>query len=70
WVPKQAPLADFVATVRAVWRGHAVFPPDVLGAVLRELSADARRAAPVDPVPLHPPRRGSARAAGAAQHVH
>ena len=43
WVSKQAHLADFVAAVRAVHGGHAVFPPDLLGAVLRELRADACR---------------------------
>ena len=43
WVPKQAHLADFVATVRAAHGGHAVFPPDLLEAVQRELHADAYR---------------------------
>lgn len=43
WVPKQGRLVDFVATVRAARSGHAVFPPDLLGAVLRDLRADARR---------------------------
>jgi two-component system nitrate/nitrite response regulator NarL len=75
WVPKQAHLADFVATVRAVGRGDAVFPPDLLGVVLRELSADARRAhvdaPPSDPVPPHPPdRHGSGPPADRAHHVH
>jgi two-component system nitrate/nitrite response regulator NarL len=43
WVPKQSHLVDFVATVRAARRGHAVFPPELLGAVLRDLRADAHR---------------------------
>ncbi len=43
WVPKQSHLVDFVATVRAARRGDAVFPPHLLGAVLRDLHAHARR---------------------------
>ena len=43
WVPKESQLVDFVATVHAAYSGHAVFPPNLLGAVLRELRADAHR---------------------------
>lgn len=37
WVSKERPSADLVATIRAVCAGHACYPPDYLGAVLREL---------------------------------
>ncbi|HJP79288.1 MAG TPA: response regulator [Pseudonocardiaceae bacterium] len=53
WVPKQGHLVDFVATVRAARRGHAVFPPDLLGAVLRDLRADAHRYRCRMPPPPH-----------------
>jgi len=66
WVPKQAHLDDFVATVRAAGGGQAVFPPDLLGPVLRELRADARRGrARLRVFPLLPQQR---RPAGRACH--
>jgi two-component system, NarL family, response regulator LiaR len=37
WVSKERPAADLVATIRAVCVGHACYPPDYLGAVLRAL---------------------------------
>ncbi|HEY0812428.1 MAG TPA: response regulator transcription factor [Pseudonocardia sp.] len=43
WVSKERPSADLVATIRAVCAGHACYPPDYLGVVLRAL---ARPSAP------------------------
>lgn len=44
WVPKERGIDELTAVLRGVCRGDAWFPPDVLGAVLRELRADADRA--------------------------
>ena len=44
WVPKESAIEELTAVLRGVCRGDAWFPPDVLGAVLRELRSDARRA--------------------------
>ena len=45
WVSKERPAADLVATIRAVCAGHACYPPDYLGAVLRALVRPASREA-------------------------
>lgn len=43
WVPKVGSVEQLLGVVRAVCRGHACFPPQQLGAVLRELRDDVRR---------------------------
>jgi NarL family two-component system response regulator LiaR len=74
WVPKQSQLVDFVATVHAAHSGHAVFPPDLLGAVLRELRADAHRfpcrMSPARRVVPHVPQRRPVQPALRARHEH
>jgi two-component system, NarL family, response regulator LiaR len=44
WVAKEQDAAEFESVVRGVVRGCSWFPPDMLGLILRELRADARRA--------------------------
>lgn len=44
WLPKERGIDELTAVLRGVCRGDAWFPPEVLGAVLRELRADAHRA--------------------------
>lgn len=44
WVPKECGLEELTAVLRGVVSGLSWFPPELLGAVLRELRADARRA--------------------------
>ena len=52
WVPKEGGIDELATVLRGVCRGDAWFPPDVLGAVLRELRADVRssreRGGPLD----------------------
>lgn len=43
WVPKDSGADEFEAVLRAVCRGHAWYPPELLGEVLRELRADVDR---------------------------
>lgn len=50
WVPKATDTSSLLEVVRTVHRGSAHYPPEVLGAVLDVLLADADRA--VDPGPL------------------
>lgn len=44
WVSKECGVDELVAVLRGVRKGHAWYPPAVLGPVLRELRADLRRA--------------------------
>ncbi|GAB3277963.1 LuxR C-terminal-related transcriptional regulator [Parasphingorhabdus pacifica] len=44
WVPKESGVEELAAVFRGVRCGRSWFPPEMLGAVLRELRADARRA--------------------------
>lgn len=44
WVPKECGVDELAAVLRGVRRGHAWFPPEMLGAVLHELRADVQRA--------------------------
>ena len=44
WVSKESPLDHLLTVLRGVPQGHAFYPPRQLGAVLRELRDDARRA--------------------------
>jgi two-component system, NarL family, response regulator LiaR len=44
WVPKVSSVEQLLGVVRAVCQGHAYYPPRQLGAVLRELRSDIRRA--------------------------
>jgi len=44
WVPKVSSVGQLLGVLRAVRQGHASYPPRQLGAVLRELRADVRRA--------------------------
>jgi DNA-binding NarL/FixJ family response regulator len=44
WVAKDSSVDELVAVLRGVTEGHAWFPPELLGPVLRELLADVRRA--------------------------
>ncbi len=44
WVPKESTVEELTTVLRGVAQGHAWFPPDLLGAVLRELREDAERA--------------------------
>ncbi|MQA07575.1 MAG: response regulator [Pseudonocardiaceae bacterium] len=42
WVPKESTTEHLLTVLRAVMGGHAWFPPEYLGAVLRQLRADVR----------------------------
>jgi two-component system, NarL family, response regulator LiaR len=44
WVPKDCSTRQLVDIVRGVCQGHASYPPECLGVVLRELRADVQRA--------------------------
>ncbi|MFC5994839.1 LuxR C-terminal-related transcriptional regulator [Pseudonocardia hispaniensis] len=44
WVSKESGLEDLLEAIREVCRGHACYPPAQLGAVLRALREDVRRA--------------------------
>ncbi len=44
WVSKESPLDHLLEVLRGVPLGHAFYPPRQLGAVLRELRDDVRRA--------------------------
>ena len=55
WVAKEQGAAELETVVRGVCQGYSWFPPDMLGAILRELRAD------VEPGP------GARRPAGRAQ---
>lgn len=44
WVPKERSADELLAVLRGVTRGHAWYPPELLGTVLDELRADAARA--------------------------
>lgn len=44
WVPKESGVAELTEVLRGVCRGASWYPPDLLGAVLRELREDAVRA--------------------------
>lgn len=44
WVPKESTADQLLDVLRGVCRGHASYPPEQLGAVLRELRQDVRRA--------------------------
>jgi two-component system, NarL family, response regulator LiaR len=44
WVSKESPLDHLLEVLRGVPQGHAFYPPRQLGAVLRELRDDVRRA--------------------------
>src|SRR5690242_16137378 len=44
WVAKEQGAAELEAALRGVIRGESWFPPHMLGEILRELRADARRA--------------------------
>lgn len=44
WVPKVSSVEQLLGVLRAVRHGHACYPPRQLGAVLRELRDDVRRA--------------------------
>jgi NarL family two-component system response regulator LiaR len=48
WVAKEQGAAELEAALYGVIRGEAVFPPHMLGEILRELRADARRAGQAD----------------------
>lgn len=52
WLSKEAPTIELLATIRAVCAGHARYPTDHLGAVLRELVGELRRTGGVDTGPL------------------
>jgi DNA-binding NarL/FixJ family response regulator len=44
WVAKEQGAAELEAALRGVIKGESVYPPHMLGEILRELRADARRA--------------------------
>ncbi len=44
WVPKERGADELATVLRGAVRGHSWFPPELLGAVLRELRGDVRRA--------------------------
>ncbi len=44
WVPKESGVEELTAVLRGVCAGHACFPPEVLGVVLRALREDVRLA--------------------------
>ena len=48
WVAKEQGAADLEAAMRGVIKGESWFPPHLLGEILRELRADARRAGQAD----------------------
>jgi two-component system nitrate/nitrite response regulator NarL len=48
WVAKEQGAADLEAALRGVIKGESWFPPHMLGEILRELRADARRASQAD----------------------
>lgn len=48
WVAKEQGAAELEAALRGVIKGESWFPPHMLGEILRELRADARRAAQDD----------------------
>jgi len=48
WVAKEQCAAELEAALRGVIRGESRFPPHMLGEILRELRADARRAGQQD----------------------
>ena len=51
WVPKENPAEHLLTVIRAVCQGHAHYPPEYLGAVLRALREDIRLATSViDPL--------------------
>ncbi|MCA1226861.1 LuxR C-terminal-related transcriptional regulator, partial [Saccharopolyspora sp. 6M] len=45
WVPKECGVDELTTVLRGVCRGHAWYPPELLGEVLRGLRADVVRAA-------------------------
>ena len=63
WVAKEQGAAELETVVRGVCQGYSWFPPDMLGAILRELRADVSRAREHDDLldVLEPP--GARRAA-------
>jgi DNA-binding NarL/FixJ family response regulator len=48
WVAKEQGAAELEVALRGVIRGESWFPPHMLGEILRELRADARRAGQAD----------------------
>lgn len=48
WVAKEQGTADLEGVLRGVIKGESWFPPHMLGEILRELRADARRASQAD----------------------
>jgi DNA-binding NarL/FixJ family response regulator len=48
WVAKEQGAAELEAALRGVIKGQSWFPPHMLGEILRELRADARRASEQD----------------------
>jgi len=44
WVPKEHGADELETVLRGVAKGHAWFPPEMLGEILRELRDDVRRA--------------------------
>jgi NarL family two-component system response regulator LiaR len=57
WVSREQAVEELEAVVRWVCRGHAWFPPEMLGAILNELRDDVRRAREEgDPLAILSPR--------------
>jgi two-component system, NarL family, response regulator LiaR len=57
WVSREQAVEELEAVVRWVCRGHAWFPPEMLGAILSELRNDVRRAREEsDPLAVLSPR--------------
>jgi DNA-binding NarL/FixJ family response regulator len=57
WVPKEHGAAELEGVLRGVCRGKAWYPPQMLGAILRELRADIDHATEhVDPLDVLSPR--------------
>ena len=52
WLSKEAPTIELLATIRAVCAGHARFPTEHLGAVLRALVGELRRGGGLGSGPL------------------
>ena len=53
WVQKESPADHLLAIIRSVCQGHSHYPPEYLGAVLRALRQDVRRAAAaLDPLDM------------------
>jgi NarL family two-component system response regulator LiaR len=52
WLSKEAPTIELLATIRAVCAGHARYPTEHLGAVLRELVGELRRSGGAGSGPL------------------